>query len=180
MADQTEMIVVPPTLPPGFCNSPAQIIGLFNQLQVFFPGTFVIPNFGPNEPSIEDRNRPWIKTDSTTGIVVGEYGWAPLFGVWAKQHWPNNTPPTDERRVFVGDASDVETFDGGSPGTVSATTGPFWVLDSDFSDKGIIGVGGTHTPVATDFQVFEATTADDPKLRTVNFLKPTGRLYDTA
>lgn len=180
MADQTEMIVVPPTLPPGFCNSPEQIIGLFNQLQVFFPGTFIIPNFGPNEPSIENRNRPWIKTDATTGVVVGVYAWAPLLGVWAKQHWVNNIPPFDERRVFEGDASDVDTFDGGSAGTVSASTGPFWEIDTNWADKGLIGVGGTHTPVATDFQVFDDAVIGDPKLRTVYMLKPTGRLYDTA
>lgn len=180
MAEQTEMTVIVPTLPPGFCNSPADIVGLFRQLQVLFPGTYTIPNFGPDQPSIENRWRPWIKTDPTTNVVQGVYAWAPTFGLWLKSHWINDQPPTDERRLFVGDATDVDTYDGGSAGTVSATSGPFWQIDTDFSDKGIIGVGGTHTPVATDFQVFEATTQDDPKLRTVYFIKPTGRLYDQA
>lgn len=170
-----------PVAPPGFCLSVENIVALIRQLRVYFPVEFSVWNIGPNEPSVEQRNSPWHKTDPTTGVGVGDYDWNPLLGAWVKFHFITGAVvPSDERRIFVGDATDVDTYDGGEAGTVSSSTGPFWEIDTDFADKGIIGVGGTHTPVATDFQVYEATTADDPKLRTVYMLKPTGRIYDVA
>jgi len=81
---------------------------------------------------------------------------------------------------YVGDLANVDTLDGGESGTVSATTGPFWELDTDFAGKSIIGVDGTYTPVGTDFQIFDDATPGDPKFRSGYWLKPTGRLYDRA
>lgn len=175
------MTVVVPGLPAGFCLSPQAIVALISQIQVFFPIEFAIWNFGPDEPTVENRSFPWHKTDEATGVGVGDFDWAPTLGRWVKNHWlPSGIVPTSERRLFVGPSGDVDTYDGGSSGTVSSITGPFWEIDTSFNDKSLIGVGTTYTPVGTDFQIFDDATPGDPKFRSVYVLKPTGRIYDVA
>ena len=179
MANETKMRVVTPTVPPGFCLSVAGIIGLFKQLQVFFPGVYAVFNIGPDEPTIENRDKEWHKTDPTTGIMVGIFNWAPTLGIWAKNHWNNGILPTYGRVWFAGPASAIDTFDGGESGTLSSSTGPFWEIDTDWNDKIPIGVGTAYTPAGTDYLLFTVGVAI-PTVRTGYFLKPTGRLYDRA
>lgn len=176
----TPMQVIYPTVPPT-CVSPATLISTIQQLRVNFPNDFAIWNIGPDEPTVENRAFPWHKTDPTTDVGVGDYDWSPILGKWVKNHWlPSGTVPVDERRIFVGISSDVDTYDGGDAGTVSNVSGPFWEIDTDFQDKFMIGVGATYTPVGTDFQIFDDAVPGDPKGRSIYVLKPTGRIYDVA
>lgn len=173
------MLVIRPTPPAGFCFSLANVIGLFDQLEVFFPGVYAVFNSGPDEPSVEDRDKIWVKTDATTNIMVGIYSWAPTFGAWVKYHWQNGVVPTQERRLFAGNSADVDTYDGGASGGITATTGPFWQIDTDWADKIPVGVGTNYTPQGTDFSPFTAGAAA-PVIRAVYVIKPTGRTLDTA
>lgn len=172
-------INVPP-LPAGFCLSASAIQNHLKTITAVLPGDFTVWNVGPNEPTIENRSKPWHKTDPSTFIGMGDFDYSPTFGAWLKRHWNANQAPFNERRMFIGSLTDLETYDGGEPGTVSDTTGPFWEKDANFDNKWPLGVGALIVTVNTDLQVFDDATPGPPSARGVYFIKPTGRLYDRS
>lgn len=179
MAETIDLQVIVPTLPPGGCIDP-QIRSFMQQLRVLFPAGYALHITGPNEPSVEERDYLWDKTDSITGALLGTFSWSALYGLWLKPHWIGASVPSNERRIYLGSLTSLETFDGGESATVSDTTGPFWKEDTDFQDKWPLGVGATLSTVATDQDVFDDATPGAPQGRGVYFIKPTGRIYDRA
>jgi hypothetical protein len=175
-----------PPLPAGFCFNATSIHNLLTQIQVFFPSVFAVWNFGPDEPTVENRSKPWHKTDSSTSIGVGDFDYSPIFGLWLKNHWINNggNPPFNERKIFVGSLTDLELFDGGEPGTVSDTTGPFWQQDTTFNNLLPVGVGlfapNVNVAVPAPAIASAGAAGNDPGAMAVYFIKPTGRLYDRS
>ncbi|HEU4344055.1 MAG TPA: hypothetical protein VFU31_21075 [Candidatus Binatia bacterium] len=176
----TPIVIQIPPLPAGFCLSPVAVHNLLTQITGELPGEFTVWNVGPNEPSVENRSKPWLKIDSSTGVWTGIFSYSPAFGLWLQPHWHNGVPPFNERRLFVGSLTDLETYDGGSPGTVSDVTGPFWERATEFDNKWPLGVGTLIPNVATDAQIFDDAVPGDPKARGVYFIKCTSRLYDRS
>jgi hypothetical protein len=177
----TPITIFVPPLPAGFCLSAANIQNHLTQITAELPGDFTVWNVGPNEPTVENRGKPWLKTDNTTGVWTGTFTYSPTFGLWLRPHWGGNgSPPFNERRLFSGTLTDLETYDGGEPGTVSDVTGPFWERDTNWNDKWPLGVGTLIPVVETDLQVFDDAVPGDPKARGAYFIKPTGRLYDRS
>ena len=135
---------------------------------------------------MNDRDKPWLKLDAITGTIVGIFSWSPTYGQWLSNHWlyAGQTPPLNERRMFVGTLTDLETYENGEGGTVSATTGPFWALDSAFNGMmpyGAFAGSMTTTPIITPLvtSVFDTTgAATDPEAIGVYFIKPSGRIFD--
>jgi len=166
-------------LPAGFCGG-AQEIGDFiaQNMQVVLPGSISFFITQSSEPTVENRSKVWIKTDSTNGTIVGVFTWSPNYGFWLMNRWMFNggSPPFSERRIFVGQSTDVPFYDGGESSTVSDVTGPFWVVDPAFADKWPLGVGTTIALPGVTAQEF-ATGANDPKAIGVYFLKPSGRIF---
>lgn len=116
-------------------------------------------NFGPDIPSVDNRVYPWFRTG------IGDYseGWYYWNGTaWIMAH---PVPASgNERRLWVGSTADLETYDGGSAGAVTSTTGPFWTVDTNFAGKFPIGPGtvGTTAIAVTDTGgSHEATLSND-------------------
>lgn len=178
MSDNIDLTVIAAALPAGSCLDP-NIVVQIGKTRVLFPSNYSLFIKGSNTPSVEQRTYAWIKTSSLTGEIEGVFTWLPSYGLWGKRHFPSGVP-TNERRIYVGSLTSLETYDGGESATVSDTTGPFWEEDTDFRDKLIAGVGpSTFTTVATDYNVY-ATGSADPKERSVYIIKPTGRIYDRS
>lgn len=173
-----------PPLPAGFCLSATSVHDLLTQIQAFLPGEFTVWNVGPNQPTVENRTTPWHKTDPTTGIGVGDFDYSAVFGLWLKNHWINNggSPPFNERRLFIGSLIDLETFEGGEPGTISDVTGPFWVQDTTFNNLIPVGVGAfiatPNTVIVSPRIPSAGSVANDPGAIGVFFIKPSSRIYD--
>jgi hypothetical protein len=186
MADETEMDVRIPPLPAGFCLSATSIHDLLTQIQVFFPAQFVVWNTGPDQPTVEQRSRPWHKTDPSTSVGVGDFDYSPVFGLWLKNHWVNNggNPPFNERKIFIGSLTDLELFDGGSPGTVSPVTGPFYEVDTTFANLIPVGVGvfapNVNVAIPAPKIASAGAAGTDPGAMGVYFVKATGRIYDVG
>lgn len=164
--------------PASWCGG-AQEIGDFiaQNMQVVLPGSISFFVTQSNEPTVEQHSLTWQKTDPSTGVIIGEFRWSPVFGVWLKNHWSTGVPPFAERKIFTGSLNDLALFDGGENSTVSDTTGPFWVEDSAFADKSLLGVGAAiPLPLVTAPEF--VTGANDPKFIGVRFIKASGRLYD--
>lgn len=171
--------------PPGTCFQSDQDLAnaIAAAIQVTFPGKFTPWNIGPSQPGVNDRDKPWLQTDSVTNTITGIFTWSPFYGVWASDHWLYNggTPPLNERRIFVGTLSNLETYDGGSPGTVSPVTGPFWVQDTAFNDLVPIGVNSVvNAPLATANRFTPASTSNSPDVIGVYFIMPSGRIFDVG
>jgi hypothetical protein len=116
--------------PQGVC--PATFQEQLNQiaalLKAVLPGQ-AFYNFGPTKPGVEFQDYPWFRT--TDGR------WYYFSGVWRA---PNNYDG-NERRIFMGTEAQLAVYDGGDTGTPSPTTGPMWVVDTDFNGRSPIGVG---------------------------------------
>src|SRR6185436_11400470 len=118
--------------PPGYCPASQQQFAddIAASLEVFFPGEFALTIKSSSQPTVEQRSMTWNKIDASTGQSVGYFEWNIVVGQWTKNHWPGGVIPTFERRIFVGTLLQLETYDGGEAGTISQSTGSFWVQDT--------------------------------------------------
>jgi hypothetical protein len=180
MPEDIQLQVFPATFPPGYCprNNQQLANDIAAGMRVVLPGEISLGIISSAEPIVEYRDRVWFKVDSATNVLLGVFTWSTLYGLWVKPHWNNNQPPTKGVSMFKGTLTELETYDGGEPGTISDTTGPFWVEDTDFGDKFPLGVGATITTPNTAANVFDDATPGAPQGRSVYFIKPSGRLMD--
>jgi hypothetical protein len=177
-ADDIDLEVIAPTFPPGYCPQTNQQLAndIAAGLRVILPGEFAFWIVGPDEPTVEQRDFAWLRTDSISGVWTNIFTWSPLYGAWLEPH--PVSPSGSARQLWVGTQTDLETYDGGEAGTVSATTGPFWSADAAFADKWPLGVGaGPALLPATNYTVFDVGTPAAPDARGVFFIQRTARIY---
>lgn len=130
-----------PANPYCFTTFERLAIDLTSGLSGFVPGSGTFPNYGSDEPSPDNRNRPWIRLNPD-GTFDRTYVY--VFGAWSS---PHPTPPAgDERRIFAGIESDVWAYDGGdgtNPASVTPaySSGAMWEVDHDFDFRFPIGAG---------------------------------------
>jgi len=168
--------------PPGYCPATQQQFAddIAAALEVFFPGEFALTIKSPNQPTVEQRSMTWNKTDASTGQSLGYFEWNTITGGWTKNHWAGGVIPVYERRIFIGTLAQLELYDLGEPGTVSASTGPFWQRDTAFSDLWPLGVGALIAAPLGTLAVFDDATPGVPNAIGVYFIKPTARYWDRA
>jgi len=131
--------LLPGTLPTGYCFTDWQqtLNDFANNMQAVLANGRSYYNIGDTKPAPEFQAFPWLRT--TDGR------WYVFSGVWRS---PNNYDG-NERRLWVGDLTQLVTYDGGSAGTVSPTTGPMWVTDDQYIGRVPMGPGnipGTTGP----------------------------------
>lgn len=182
----TNLPVTITPFPPGTCFQTDQDLAnaIAAAIRVTLPGTITPWNVGPNQPAVNDRDKPWLKTDDITNTIVGIFNYSPTYGNWVQNHWllNGNNPPLNERRIFVGTLSDLETFDGGEPGTISASTGPFWIqAEAAFTGGVPVGVpaDAAIAPLGTEaLATIPATGSPNVNVVGVYFIQPSGRIFD--
>jgi len=86
-------------------------------------------NYGDTKPAPEFQAYPWLRTT--------DMRWYYFSGVWKS---PRNVD-ANERRWFAGTLTELITYDGGSAGAVTATTGPTWVEDTDAQGRSPMSPG---------------------------------------
>ena len=127
------------TIPEGYCFTTFQALftDFVAQLTGYVPGTYNFFNYGDTSPAPADRDKPWLRT--VAGIPDRWYVYANLYGEWV---WPHEVPQADSKRsMWVGAEADLKTYDGGEDTAVTATTGPFWEVDTNFVGRSPMGVG---------------------------------------
>ncbi len=166
--------------PPGYCPSSQQQFAddVATSLEVFLPAEFVFGILSPTQPTVEQRDRVWLKQDPSTGLITGIYTWLTVIGQWGRLHWASGVVPVYERRLYVGPEASVADYDGGSAGTVSLSTGPYWTVDHTLDD--FIPIGAATVPVNTSAATQVGADGVKTSVVGVFFLKPTGRLIDIA
>lgn len=131
--------LIPGTLASNCWPSTPQ--ALYNEM--FAKGVAQVPGLAgvvasETTPVPGDRDKVWFQLDGA-GVLVRPYYFAS--GEWLAAH--PDEPSSGKRILFVGDAANIDTLDGGEAGTVSDTTGPFWEIDTEFAARFPIGVGTT-------------------------------------
>lgn len=69
---------------------------------------------------------------------TNDYRWYTWNGIgWISQHPDTASGP--KRILYVGNGSAITTYDGGSSGTVTLSSGPMWEVDTDYTSKVLRG-----------------------------------------
>lgn len=109
------------TLPSGFCPSNEQ--ERFNEYVKRttgqLPGSYSTIVFQNAKPGVVDQDKLWMRTNAD-GTLDRAYTFSN--GIWRSPH----AVPTNFTWLYWGAITDVDSLDGGSAGTVTATSGPFW------------------------------------------------------
>lgn len=176
-------------LPEGYCFTSFSRFGLdlVAQMAGYVGGSYSLFNFGNDEPAVNDRTKPWLRTNAD-GTFDKIYVFAG--GVWVSTHYlPPGTRIIAPSTLLT--ASDVWAWDGGSgddPATTTPTfaTGAMWEVDPILTAKFPLGAGTlpsgavvapnatggaeTHalvaaeTPAHTHFIASDDTLTSDPSL----------------
>lgn len=123
-----QLPLIPGTIPPGMCFASDQERWNFFFQNGYAQGPDIVGIIvSDTAPGIEFQvGYGWIKT------IGGSPGKLYTFnnGSWVSEH----TVPasSDVRQLWVGSLLDLESYDGGSAGEVTATSGPMWEEDTDF------------------------------------------------
>jgi hypothetical protein len=123
-------------LPEGTCFATEQerLNAFVAAMRGILPGNYSTVNKGSTAPESNDRDKPWLRTNPD-GSPDGTYYF--FDGTWKRAH------PLSPGAVMIwtGDASGVPTLDGGSAGTATTMSGPFWEIDPGFAARFPVGVG---------------------------------------
>lgn len=165
MPENAQVVLTPQTVPAGIC--PSTIQELVNVISAYtigvLPGTYSTFVLGNSTPAAEDQNKPWIRTN-----VDGTFEAIYTFG---NGQWTSPHPDFVGKIVlWGGDASTIDTLDGGSAGAVTSTTGPFWELLTAAIGRTAVhpDPGGTVLPV--NAPVVGATFGEEQHTQTVDEL----------
>lgn len=151
----TDLRLIPGTLTDNSCWTTPQ--ALYNEM--FEKGVAQLGDITgiliqDSAPDPEDRDKAWIRRTAPGGPPVSSRPLIWYNGAWVAQH-PYD-PESPVRLIWVGTLAELETFDGGSSGAATLTTGPFWERDTNFDGRMPIGVGtvpDTTTAVTVDTNV---------------------------
>lgn len=162
----------------NFSSSPCftseqQRLNSFSALQFVEIEDQVAYIISESQPSVENQDKLWIQVDAF-GNPIGHFIYSSQYAQWV---WPHPVAANDLRlQLYTGDPADVDDLDGGDSLAVTATTGPFWAIETDFTN--LIPIGAGTVPVGTDAGKF-ATGSAYPFVRGIYFLSRTARQFLT-
>jgi hypothetical protein len=144
MATPIPVQVIPAVLADTYCPTKWQELNLAIMaakwsVDLGNVSTFIL---GPTAPDhTQYPNSIWIKTDAY-GAPERAYMWSgdvpnPL-NKWIS---PHRVPPSSkELRIFEGTPAEVDTYEGGTSGTATIDSGPFWEIAAEMTGRVPIGV----------------------------------------
>ncbi len=95
-ANSAAVSIVAGNLPPGFCHTTWQstLNAFTGTLSASLTGNTSTFSFGPNTPDAQNRDRPWLKVNTTTCEAEGWYFYDSAAEVWEPVLVPNDALPT--------------------------------------------------------------------------------------
>jgi len=139
MPNLTLINLTPPNLPIGYC--PTNYQQLANDIVSGTQATFNSSignsffNFGSTTPALNNQVYPWLDENGNWWVFNGGY--------WSRQH--PVAAGGSERRIYVGNTTDLQTYDGGNTNAPSAWSGPMWEVDTAFEARFPVGAGAFAT-----------------------------------
>lgn len=135
MPNLTLITLTAPSLPVNYC--PTNYQQLANDIIGGTQATFNSAignsffNFGSTVPALNNQIYPWLDENG-------------LWWVFSNGYWTRINPVPasgSERRIYVGNTTDLQTYDGGNTNTPSNWSGPMWEVDTEFAARFPVGVG---------------------------------------
>jgi hypothetical protein len=112
-----------------FTTEQERLVGFAAELWAVLDGQSFF-SYGPDKPAPEFNTYPWFNT--TLGL------WFTYSGGWIS---PNQEQSIYVRRLWIGDTTALQSYDGGDTGTPSDRSGPMWEVDPQFAAKFPVGPG---------------------------------------
>lgn len=148
----------PGTLPSGACYNSEQerLVAFAGALWAVLEGQSFF-NYGPDKPDPENNIYPWLRTVDDR--------WYKYSGGWIAKN-PEDAE-SDVRRLWYGNTTDLQTYDGGDTNAPGLSSGPMWEVDTLFAARfpvgpgtfpggtvvNVGGIGGEDEHVLTDDEV---------------------------
>lgn len=127
-----------------------------------------------NQPTVEQQQSLWLQTDGFRN-PIGFFTFSSQYAAWV---FPHEIPANDPRRfLYAGAAADIDTLDGGNVNAVTDIDGPFWEIDTEFTD--LIPIGAGTVPEGDNAFKF-ATGVAYPQVRGIYVIKRTARQFRSA
>ena len=135
MANLTLITLTAPSLPYNYCPSNYQQLAndIIGGTQATFNSAIgnSFFNFGPTVPALNNQVYPWLDENGNWWVFNNGY--------WTRQN--PVAPVSSERRIYVGNTTDLQTYDGGNTNTPSSWSGPMWEVDTEFEARFPVGAG---------------------------------------
>lgn len=137
MPNLTLITLTPPNLPVGYCPLNYQTLAndIISGTQATFNSSIgnSFFNFGPTTPALNNQVYPWLDEDGNWWVFNGGY--------WSRKN--PVTPGGSERRIYVGNTTDLRSYDGGdgTANTPTNYTGAMWEVDTAFDARFPVGAG---------------------------------------
>jgi len=159
MPNLTLITLTPPSLPIGYCPTNYQqlandvISGTQANFNSAIGNSFF--NFGPTTPTLNNQVYPWLDENGNWWIFQSGY--------WLRQH--PIAAGSAERRIYVGNTTDLQTYDGGNTNAPSNWSGPMWEVDTEFDARFPVGAGAfaASGSVAVQGKVTSTAVAGEDK-----------------
>ena len=117
-------------------------------------------------PDATQRGFAWIKLVGTA--PVGIFAWNSTISNWV---WPNLAAAGGyDRRLYAGDLTSLQTYDGGEVGIVGDCSGPMWEEDTSWQGRSPMGVGAI--PNTLDSLTLGSNYGEGKHLQTVDEVGP--------
>lgn len=158
---------------PCYQSEQQRLNGFSTQQFVTLPDELASLIISADQPTVEQQDAYWVQVDEFHNPIA-TWIFSSQFAAWV---WPHPVLPNDPRLVlYTGNAGDVDTLDGGNSNAVTAVDGPFWEIETDFTN--LIPIGAGTVPVETNAFEFATGTAY-PQVRGIYFLRRTQRIFLT-
>lgn len=153
MPNLTLITLTAPSLPVNYC--PTNYQQLANDIIGGTQATFNSAignsffNFGSTVPALNNQIYPWLDENG-------------LWWVFSNGYWTRINPVPasgSERRIYVGNTTDLQTYDGGNTNTPSNWSGPMWEVDTAFDARFPVGVGAFAASGAVNVNGTTTSTA---------------------
>ena len=170
MSAGNQGITVTPGTPPTNPYCPASWTTIFADIinqatfQIDPAGGYFLQSTSPGNPG--GGPKIWFQVSaagSDAGALIRIYCWDNTAGKWLSQH---PCPAIgSERRLWVGNTTDLQTYDGGDANAPSHFAGPMWAVDTNFAAKipigpGTLPVSGTVVAVTNTGGVDQVTLSN--------------------
>jgi hypothetical protein len=147
MPDILPVQLIPPTFVEGYC--PENIQAFANDLMsgTTVQGGVTLDTTIISETAPTDHSKLWFKLDGSLNPFsvpggVPLFKWSPVYAAWVLRH-PALASVTHRWEEFANLAA-IDTYEGGSAGAITATTGPFWALDTNYNGRSPMSPGAIN------------------------------------
>lgn len=133
--------IIPPTFPDGYCPPTVQQFANDLQSGSRLSSSITLDKVIISDSPPSDHTKLWFKTSAGAPFTypsIPLYFWHLSLAAWVAAHYRQPGQHTWEEFAAAGD---IDAYDGGAAGAVTATSGPFWAIDTAYDGRSPMSPG---------------------------------------